>query len=123
MAGCKELVSYSLDATLEADRTDDNCFIIDVGCDKDGDCVSSPVHIAEMVDSFRSNVNDFSSTITKLYVIGEWNPVLCKGKGRATKEKDENKNSNYARLEKEHHEAGVVIAKLVEQMPALKELT
>jgi len=123
MAGCKELVSYSLAVALEADRSDENCFIFDVGCDKDGDCVSSPVHVAEMVDSFRFNVSNLSSTITKLYVIGEWNPVLWKGKGRATKEKDENKHSNYSRLEKEYHEAGGAIAKLVEQMPALKELT
>ncbi|CAA9965261.1 hypothetical protein PTMSG1_08620 [Pyrenophora teres f. maculata] len=126
MAVCKELVAYSLNAELEADRSDENCFILDVGCDKDGDCVSSAAHVAEIVEHFRFKADGTPSPITKLYIVGEWNPILSKGKGRAVDEKDvyvEYNDSKYLNLEKEHREAGDAIAKLVEQMPALKELT
>ncbi|PZD46777.1 hypothetical protein A1F97_00553 [Pyrenophora tritici-repentis] len=125
MAGCKELSPYSLDAELNADSSKENCFVLDVGHDKDGDCVSSAVQVAEVVEDFRFNAIDTSSPITKLYIVGEWHPVLCKGKGRAT-EKDvhvEYEDSKYSKLEKEHRAAGEAIAKLVEHMPALKELT
>lgn len=127
MADFKEhLVPYSLNPELEGDRTDENCFILDVGRDNDGDWVISSAHVAAIVESYRYNGVDLLSSITKLYIVGDWNTVLLKGKERAAEDNDKHvdyQQSKYSELEKEHHDAGEAIAELIEQMPGLKELT
>ncbi|RMZ72329.1 cytochrome P450 3A9 [Pyrenophora seminiperda CCB06] len=106
--------SYDLSNELENDCASNNCFVLNVGCDKNGDCVtSSAALVAEAIRLTKSNINE---TLLKLYIVGEWTSTFSKGKGRASEENDEY-------LEKEYHEAGEEISKLIEKMPALKELT
>ncbi|RYO69995.1 hypothetical protein AA0113_g3368 [Alternaria arborescens] len=129
MAELKDnLGPYILEKALTADRAKRDCFVLDVSRDKNGNVVSSLEHVVEQVDDYLVNAYDRSAPVTKLYVVGEWMPTPPK--------KDDEKNTileeqkQYAnephphtKPEKEWHDAGEQIAKLVQQMPALKELT
>ncbi|KAL1796895.1 hypothetical protein ACET3X_005435 [Alternaria dauci] len=106
MAELKDnLGSYILEKALTADRDKADCFVLDVGRDKNGDVVSSLEHVVEQVDNYLIDVYDRLAPVTKLYVVGEWKPTVPK-KG-----------------EQEWPNACDRIAMLVEHMPALTELT
>jgi hypothetical protein len=79
MAEVKDnLGPYILEKALAADRGDDNCFILDVGRNNEGDIVSSLEHVIEQVDDYLINVYDRLAPVIKLYIVGEWKPTLPK---------------------------------------------
>ncbi|KAG9187730.1 hypothetical protein G6011_05601 [Alternaria panax] len=129
MAELKDhLGPYTLRKALAADGADDNCFILNVGRDENGDVVSSPEHVAEQVDDYLINVYDRLAPVTKLYVVGEWRSILLKkGDERASIPEQQKRYANephpHTKPEQEWHDTAEQIAKLIQQMPALKELT
>jgi hypothetical protein len=64
---------YHLEQALEADRTDDTCFVLDVGLDDKGNRVESLKHVDDVVDEYILKVGTLPIPTTKLYVVGEWN--------------------------------------------------
>jgi hypothetical protein len=74
MAELKDALGpYVLEKALAADRSSDNCFVLDVGRDENGDIISSLEHVVDQVDDYLINVYDRLAPVTKLYVVGEWN--------------------------------------------------
>lgn len=145
MAELKDnLGPYVLETALADDRADNSCYVLNVGRDKDGDVISSLKHVTEQVDNYLINVYDRLTPVTKLYVVGEWKSALAKkgseessvpeGQKRYANEVRGVRNDGAMKLTsyqphwftksgQNWHDAGEHIAKLVEQMPALKELT
>ncbi|KAI4620507.1 uncharacterized protein J4E87_007195 [Alternaria ethzedia] len=127
MAELKDnLGPYVLETTLAADRADDSCYVLNVGRDENGDVTSSLKHVNEQVDDYLINVYDRVTPVTKLYVVGEWKSALAKKDTDRTSILEEQSHCTIEWLtkrEQEWRDAGEHIAKLVEQMPALKELT
>ncbi|KAI4956464.1 hypothetical protein J4E91_000675 [Alternaria rosae] len=105
---------YVLETALAADRADNSCYVLNVGRDEDGDVTSSLKHVTEQVDDYLINVYDRLTPVTKLYVVGD----VPEGQKRYA-----NEPHWFTKSEQNWHDAGEHIAKLVEQMPALKELT
>ncbi|KAI4675582.1 uncharacterized protein J4E88_007615 [Alternaria novae-zelandiae] len=129
MAELKDnLGPYVLETALAADRADDSCYVLNVGRDENGNVTSSLKHVNAQVDNYLINVYDRLVPVTKLYVIGEWKSARAKKDSEQASAPEEQKR--YAnephwstKSEQNWHDAGEQIAKLVEQMPALKELT
>ncbi|KAF1947344.1 hypothetical protein EJ02DRAFT_140610 [Clathrospora elynae] len=121
------LGAYNLGKALAADRTSgSDCFVLDVGRGNEGKPLSSLERVINQVDDYlRAYVDKFAVPITKLYVVGEWNLAHPKdGTAQTTKQgRYENKPQNHTSQEQEWHEAGVQVTRLVQRMPALKELT
>ncbi|KAF1841594.1 uncharacterized protein K460DRAFT_293250 [Cucurbitaria berberidis CBS 394.84] len=111
---------YYLEAALASDRADNNdCFILDVGRNDEGKAVASLKRVIEKVDDYLLNVYDLTVPITKLYIVGHWNLA-----GTEDETEDETvDNEKFSAEEQEWHEAAKEIAKLIVQMPVLKELT
>ena len=79
MAELKDnLGPYVLETTLAADRTDNSCYVLNVGRDGNGDINSSLKHVKERVDDYLINVYDRLTPVTKLYVIGDWKSAQAK---------------------------------------------
>ena len=64
---------YRLEEALEADRSCDDCLVFDVGRDEDGNAVESLKHTIKMVDDYLLDAGNLYESITKLYVVGDWN--------------------------------------------------
>ncbi|KAF1834152.1 hypothetical protein BDW02DRAFT_647814 [Decorospora gaudefroyi] len=120
---------YRLEEALAADGTDKSgCFILDVGSDENGAPVASLEKVVKIVDDYLIDVLDRLAPITKLYVVGEWHLAEQPIEHVETEEPEE--QTRYAnephistKPEQEWHKAGQEIAKFVQQMTALKELT
>jgi hypothetical protein len=79
MAELKDNLSpYILETALASDRTDNSCYVLNVGRDENGDVTSSLEHVKEQVDDYLINVYDRLTPVTKLYIIGEWKLALEK---------------------------------------------
>ncbi|KAJ4374263.1 hypothetical protein N0V83_003004 [Neocucurbitaria cava] len=124
------LSSYDLETALNADLADkrNGCFVLDVHDGANvGERVTSLKIVLETVDDYLLNCHDLLAPITKLYIVGIWTPeILATADKPSTEDEDEDASDagqEPASEEQEYRLAAAQIAKLIEQMPALKELT
>lgn len=110
------LASYSLTDTLAKERPQPDCYVVDVNF-QEGDVPNSLAHITELVESFTAHGRDRTTSITKLYIIGEWRPVFV-----TEEDTDENRNA-VPLLQREWEAANGELAKLITRIPTLKQLT
>jgi hypothetical protein len=66
------LKPYDLEAALATDRGDD-CLVLDVGYDENGEPVASLGHVVDQVEHYVAHVDDPIFSATKLYIVGAWN--------------------------------------------------
>lgn len=111
---------YNLDVALERDGEDEGCFVLDVGADEEGEPVESVKRVEGVVEGYLARGEEPEVPVTKMYVIGEWNTALDEEEDKGNGECEVHGKSKY---EREWEEAGRKIAKMVEKMPGLKELT
>lgn len=80
------LRTYDLDKALAADRGDD-CLVIDVGHNENGEAVPSLQRIVRQVNHHVHNAPALAFAATKLYIIGKW--ILTPSQGGFEVEADE----------------------------------
>ncbi|CAO2657193.1 Nn.00g033190.m01.CDS01 [Neocucurbitaria sp. VM-36] len=118
---------YCLEAALAGDRADNNdCFVLDVGRDDEGKTITSLSHVIEKVDDYLINVYELVVPIAKLYIVGDWSLAQPHKSATGTEGdevQDDPELHKHSAEEQEWHVAAAQIAKLIAQMPALRELT
>ncbi|KAF2823469.1 hypothetical protein CC86DRAFT_396240 [Ophiobolus disseminans] len=115
-----ERKAYDLDLALAADGGDD-CLVLDVGHNENGEPVASLKHVVDKVERYIAQAVNMVLPATKLYVIGDW-------KLTPTEVKDENGTGTEDIQERTDSitkwaQATSKIQMLIEHMSNLKELT
>lgn len=132
-----DLLPYSFDfeEAFDADSADENeCFILNIGEDESGTPTRSLERILEVMACSLENLPQDMKIYTKLYVFGTWvmayeedvwasHTYQISGDSHSDFAQSEAQREAYHRQRVEWSDAAEYMAKLIETMPLLKEVT
>ncbi|XP_014551631.1 hypothetical protein COCVIDRAFT_42068 [Bipolaris victoriae FI3] len=110
---------YELDGALERDGEGEDCFVLDVGADGEGGPVESVKWVERVVEARIACGEEVGGGVRKVYVVGEWRSAVDEEEVGDREHEFHGKSKS----EREWEEAVGKIAKMIEKMPGLKELT